>query len=655
MYFRVIFSVLSVLLYAGILHAAPFAYIANNAGNTVSVLDTATNKVTKIIPVGQGPYGVAVNRMGSRVYVSNELDKSISVIDTQDNSVTTIPLAITPGALAVNSAGTRLFVANPKQIADEPTANSISIINTVSKTLVTTLSMPVHTYNCQPQGVAVSSADVSGNYRAYVACYGTDRVAVVTANDSGSYALSATEVLVPPGPRGISVSSDNKKIYVASTKASQLTVVDALTLATPPAKDTISVGTFPWGVAIDPSSTDSAVSAKLYVANWADYTVSVVDTIAGVDNTIKVASTIPVGDAPKGVAFTADGAKAITTNSASNPGTVSVILKSNSNVATIDGDSGPLTDPQNMKIGSVPNSFGNFAGPDLVTITTGVDDYNCGTVDTAELITPDVGVYKVAKGKDVKFNITALANCAINSVSIDSGASIGTPTTYTFTAPAKDYNIYATFTRLAWKISVVMYGTGTGKLVSQVYSNPLSKYVTGGGIDCGTSCVATNPTNTDIKLVPTPDAGSVFDGFTDACFRDGNDCTFTLNKTSAMLRGGDNGTFVVGVRFKNAGTSIRTNRGGTSKYHALLQDAYDAISLGTTVNPIDIDTSVESAILFDKNIAVTLVGGWSSVYGTGTLPAASASILNNGAAGVVIQYGSVTIGSYNNLGAIIIK
>jgi YVTN family beta-propeller protein len=37
------------------------AYVTNNSANTVSVIDTATNTVTTNIPVGNSPYGVAID------------------------------------------------------------------------------------------------------------------------------------------------------------------------------------------------------------------------------------------------------------------------------------------------------------------------------------------------------------------------------------------------------------------------------------------------------------------------------------------------------------------------------------------------------------------------------------------------------------------
>ena len=49
----------------------PNAYVANFTGNFVSVIDTATNTVTATVPVGDGPFGVAVTPDGHHAYVAN--------------------------------------------------------------------------------------------------------------------------------------------------------------------------------------------------------------------------------------------------------------------------------------------------------------------------------------------------------------------------------------------------------------------------------------------------------------------------------------------------------------------------------------------------------------------------------------------------------
>ncbi len=74
--------------------AAPFAYITNSGGNTVSVIDTATNAVTATVNVGNYPFGVAVAPDGARVYVANYFYGGCSVIST---STTTVPATMLEG------------------------------------------------------------------------------------------------------------------------------------------------------------------------------------------------------------------------------------------------------------------------------------------------------------------------------------------------------------------------------------------------------------------------------------------------------------------------------------------------------------------------------------------------------------------------------
>ncbi|HEX6731584.1 MAG TPA: hypothetical protein VF074_16280, partial [Pyrinomonadaceae bacterium] len=91
-----------------------FAYVANNGGgvccggggvpSSVSVIDTATNTIVAIVPVGS-PNGIAVSPDGALVYVTNLSNNTVSVIDTATNSpfavvpVGTFPLGVAFGTL----------------------------------------------------------------------------------------------------------------------------------------------------------------------------------------------------------------------------------------------------------------------------------------------------------------------------------------------------------------------------------------------------------------------------------------------------------------------------------------------------------------------------------------------------------------------------
>jgi YVTN family beta-propeller protein len=98
------------------------AYVANNAlptdgsitsAGVVSVIDTTRNKVMATILVGAGPGGVAITSeeiqpskrdehpLGPLAYVTNFVDSTVSVINTADNKVVaTIPVGAGPFAIA---------------------------------------------------------------------------------------------------------------------------------------------------------------------------------------------------------------------------------------------------------------------------------------------------------------------------------------------------------------------------------------------------------------------------------------------------------------------------------------------------------------------------------------------------------------------------
>ena len=82
-------------------------------------------------------------------------------------------------------------------------------------------------------------------------------------------------------PNCVTVSPDDKYVYVTNTQGDSVSVIDAQRLEV---IKTIAVGGFPEGISYD------ATSHKVYVANWFDNTVSVIDT-----STNTLTSTISTG------------------------------------------------------------------------------------------------------------------------------------------------------------------------------------------------------------------------------------------------------------------------------------------------------------------------------------------------------------------------
>src|SRR5215204_1280924 len=86
-------------------------YVANGLGDSVSVIDGATERVVATIGVGDQPAGVAVNAATQRIYVANLSSDSISVIDGETNTVTaTIAVGDQPLGVAVNRDTNRIYV-----------------------------------------------------------------------------------------------------------------------------------------------------------------------------------------------------------------------------------------------------------------------------------------------------------------------------------------------------------------------------------------------------------------------------------------------------------------------------------------------------------------------------------------------------------------
>jgi YVTN family beta-propeller protein len=69
--------------------------------------------VTRTIPVGSGPIGVAVSPMTGRIYVTNSVSGTVSVINgRKDTVVGTIPIGGQPSAVAVSPRTCEIYVTD---------------------------------------------------------------------------------------------------------------------------------------------------------------------------------------------------------------------------------------------------------------------------------------------------------------------------------------------------------------------------------------------------------------------------------------------------------------------------------------------------------------------------------------------------------------
>src|SRR5438046_3204604 len=104
--------------YLGILLALPLAAATvriiqtNSAGDNVSIIDPATNKVIGTITGIEVNHGAAAAPDGSRYYISNEAESTLDVADGKTFKVIKqIPLSDHPNNIGISKDGKRVYIA----------------------------------------------------------------------------------------------------------------------------------------------------------------------------------------------------------------------------------------------------------------------------------------------------------------------------------------------------------------------------------------------------------------------------------------------------------------------------------------------------------------------------------------------------------------
>jgi YVTN family beta-propeller protein len=252
-------------------------YVTNTGSDTVSVIDTAKNKLTATIPVGNEPFGVAMTPDGKKVYVTNFRSNNVSVIDTAKNKVTdTIPVGVGPRGVAVTPDGRKVYLAD---FAIGGFFGTFSVIDTATNKVTATIPFPSEDF-VETEAVAVSP-DGSKVYVTINEQHGSGVVSVINTSTNTLAFFSDLDHMFGDG---LAVSADGSKVYVTSSLAINMGFVSVFGSAK---SATIPVGSEPLGVAVTPDGR------KVYVANGGSNTVSVIDT-----TTNKVTATIPVGSGP---------------------------------------------------------------------------------------------------------------------------------------------------------------------------------------------------------------------------------------------------------------------------------------------------------------------------------------------------------------------
>lgn len=209
-------------------------YVSNEDEGAVSFIDLASGKKTQSVKVGKEPEGVKVSADGKTLYVTSEVASMVHVIDVASAKVTqNIKVGKRPRRMAITADGKELWVSNELDA-------SVSIINTANHSVAATLKFEV----------------------------------------KGARAEDIT-------PVGITMTRDGKRAFVSLGKANHVAFVDV-----PGRKVThlVLVGKRAWNVTLNKAES------RLWVVNGLSDDVTVVDVAAA-----KAIKSIPVGRVPYGL------------------------------------------------------------------------------------------------------------------------------------------------------------------------------------------------------------------------------------------------------------------------------------------------------------------------------------------------------------------
>jgi YVTN family beta-propeller protein len=301
---RVLVPTLVFLLIACLLApaaAARPAYVANyNSGTgngSVTEFDTGPDTVGATIPISGGsPVAVAITPDATRAYVVDNTGFTVRVIDTRTNQVigAPIPVGDGAGAIAITPSGQFAYVTN----RDAGPPGTVSVISTASNTVEATIPVGIN-----PKGVAITP---DGRF-AYVTNGGAGPPGTVSVIDTSTNSVVGSPIPVGDNPFGLGVTPDGSTVYVANKNSGTVSPISTVTNVAGPQ---IDVGSTPYGVSIHRNGN------FVYVvkAGSPNSTIGVINTA----NNSFLGSPITTGDTSLAIALTPSGRSGYVTNGASD-------------------------------------------------------------------------------------------------------------------------------------------------------------------------------------------------------------------------------------------------------------------------------------------------------------------------------------------------
>jgi len=193
-------------------------YVCNYLDGTLSVIDGDTRVEITRIPVDSNPLQVAVNTVTNRAYVTHPFQNKIAVINTETNTeidtdgdpingMTRIPMGEDPYGVAVNETNNRFYVADPNR-------DDVAVFNGATYALVTRVAV----------GDSPPQVDVDPSTSRWYATNMNDNN--VSDIDDATNTEIPPRIPVGQQPNGVAVNRYLNHIYVANQGSNTLSVID---------------------------------------------------------------------------------------------------------------------------------------------------------------------------------------------------------------------------------------------------------------------------------------------------------------------------------------------------------------------------------------------------------------------------------------------
>lgn len=244
----------------------------------IAVIDTATLKLTRLLKSGSDPEQFDLSRDGKRLFIANEDSGTLTVVNVLTGAVEqSVPVGKEPEGVRVTPDGRWIAVTSEE-------GNSVYLVDAHSLKVEKSVSV-----GKRPRDVAFTpdgkTAYISGEF---------DSSLYTTSLPDAPRATQLVQLRKETRPMGVVLDTPRKRLFLSTGRGGTVAVVSLE--GTAKLVTEIQVGARPWGIAL------SHDGKRLYSANGPSNDVSIIDTA-----TLQVIKKVAVGKSPWGVVLDSRG------------------------------------------------------------------------------------------------------------------------------------------------------------------------------------------------------------------------------------------------------------------------------------------------------------------------------------------------------------